>query len=65
MEWVDGLNLRQALEQRGPMPDHVLSAVVVQVLAALRFVHRQTQGSYRDITHSNILIGRLYSYGAI
>ena len=56
MEFVDGVNLRQAL-QAGPLPPAQALAVVPQICDALQYAHEEGI-VHRDIKPENILLDR-------
>ncbi|MGL4305340.1 MAG: protein kinase domain-containing protein [Mycobacteriaceae bacterium] len=55
MELVEGGTLRELLNERGPMPPHAVTAVILPVLDALAEAH-QAGLVHRDIKPENILI---------
>jgi len=56
MEYVDGVNLRQAIEESRMSP-HEAMAIVPQICAALQFAHDEGV-VHRDIKPENILLGK-------
>ena len=56
MEYVDGVNLRQAL-QAGPFPPEQALAVVPQICEALQYAHEEGI-VHRDIKPENVLLDR-------
>jgi eukaryotic-like serine/threonine-protein kinase len=61
MEYLDGRSLKELIVSRGPAPIHVSIDYTRQILAALRFAHRN-RIVHRDIKPHNVLVdsdGRL------
>jgi beta-lactam-binding protein with PASTA domain/serine/threonine protein kinase len=61
MEYLDGRTLKELITSRGPAPTHVAIDYTRQILAALRFAHRNWI-VHRDIKPHNVLVdtdGRL------
>jgi serine/threonine-protein kinase len=61
MEYLDGRSLKELIVTRGPAPVHVAIDYARQILAALRFAHRNSI-VHRDIKPHNVLVdddGRL------
>ena len=55
MEHLDGRNLKELLQARGPAPVKIAIEYVRQILAALRFAHRNGI-VHRDIKPHNVLV---------
>jgi serine/threonine-protein kinase len=55
MEHLDGRNLKELLQARGPAPTKIAIEYVRQILAALRFAHRNGI-VHRDIKPHNVLV---------
>ena len=53
-EFIDGEDLEQILERRGPFPEGAVKAILISVLKVLEFVH-QNGAIHRDIKPSNIM----------
>ncbi|NEP53319.1 MAG: serine/threonine protein kinase, partial [Moorea sp. SIO3C2] len=68
-EFIDGLNMEEALAQRGPFPEDEVLEILVEVLKILKFVHDHN-AIHRDIKPSNVMRlrqGRIYllDFGAV
>ena len=63
MEWIDGVDLNQAMTQ-GPWPPHVIGFVIGELLQALDYAHnlqherRPLELIHRDISPHNVLVSR-------
>jgi serine/threonine-protein kinase len=55
MEFLDGQNLRDVLQMRGPLPQHEALDIICQVLSALAYAHAHSV-IHRDIKPDNIHI---------
>ncbi|MEL7507425.1 MAG: serine/threonine-protein kinase [Cyanobacteria bacterium J06554_1] len=53
-EFIDGEDLEQILERRGPLPEGAVKAILVSILKVLEFVH-DNGAIHRDIKPSNIM----------
>ncbi|MEM8610612.1 MAG: substrate-binding domain-containing protein [Cyanobacteria bacterium P01_H01_bin.105] len=53
-EFIDGEDLEQILERRGPLPEGAVKAILVSILKVLDFVHKNG-AIHRDIKPSNIM----------
>ncbi|MEM8804639.1 MAG: serine/threonine-protein kinase [Cyanobacteria bacterium P01_G01_bin.38] len=68
-EFIDGEDLEQILDRRGPLPEKTVKAILVSLLEVLDFVHSHNH-IHRDIKPSNIMHasnGKLYllDFGAV
>jgi len=54
-EWVDGATLSQMLAQRGPLPEVIVRAILVQACRALIHAHRQGL-IHCDVKPSNLML---------
>lgn len=68
-EFIDGQNLEEELEQKGPLSQGTVLEVLVEMLKVLNFVH-ENGSIHRDIKPSNIMrdrTGKLYllDFGAV
>ena len=55
MEFVDGLTLKQVIEQKGALPPNVAAQIAIRILSALQHAH--SNGIiHRDIKPQNILV---------
>ncbi len=57
MEYVQGMNLHEYVERRGPLPSDLAQYLLRQIVAALDHIH-QLGFLHRDIKPSNILLTR-------
>jgi serine/threonine-protein kinase len=57
MEFVDGINLRDLLAARGPLPPPLAVEIAVQTLGALGYLHKRGI-IHRDISPENIMLSR-------
>ncbi|MEO0459103.1 MAG: serine/threonine-protein kinase, partial [Cyanobacteria bacterium P01_A01_bin.114] len=53
-EFIDGEDLEQILERRGPLPEGAVKAILISILKVLDFVHKNG-AIHRDIKPSNIM----------
>ncbi|MEM9162357.1 MAG: serine/threonine-protein kinase [Cyanobacteria bacterium P01_F01_bin.4] len=68
-EFIDGEDLEQILDRRGPLPEKTVKAILVSLLEVLAFVHGHNH-VHRDIKPSNIMHGKngklyLLDFGAV
>ncbi|MEO0457199.1 MAG: serine/threonine-protein kinase [Cyanobacteria bacterium P01_A01_bin.114] len=68
-EFIEGENLEQILERRGPLPEKTVKAILASLLEVLAFVHDHSH-IHRDIKPSNIMHGSngelyLLDFGAV
>lgn len=68
-EFIDGLNMEEALAQGGPFPEADVLEILTEVLKILKFVHEHN-AIHRDIKPSNVMRsrqGRIYllDFGAV
>ena len=57
MEYIEGRNLKEVIEQRGPLPPDIISDYAIQICNALIAAHKNNL-IHRDIKSQNILINR-------
>src|SRR5919109_86335 len=57
MEYLDGRSLKELIVSRGPAPIHIAIDYARQILAAIRFAHRNGI-VHRDIKPHNVLVDR-------
>jgi serine/threonine protein kinase len=55
MEWIDGLDLAELIENRGPLPFDIVAMIAVKILSGLSVVHAHGM-VHRDIKPDNIRI---------
>ena len=58
MEFIDGINLSERLDQIGPLREEVAIAVGIDVCKALDFVWNEEMKIHRDIKPQNIMISK-------
>ncbi|HKO54626.1 MAG TPA: protein kinase [Thermoanaerobaculia bacterium] len=58
MEYVHGLNLRDMLSMRGPLPLATVGAIAVQTLDALSYLHDE-KFVHRDISPDNLMLATM------
>jgi serine/threonine-protein kinase len=58
MEYVHGLNLRDMLAMRGPLPLATVGAIAVQTLDALAYLHDE-KFVHRDISPDNLMLATM------
>ena len=64
MEYIEGVSLEQWLEDRAPFDDETMRVLVVQLLSALKALHR-AEIIHRDLSPRNIMVSPLSATGEL